>query len=82
MSRPAVEPLPTRSVVLAILVLVVAALALVDEYPWSGPVLLSLSQDHGVHAADFGIVGLAGAAVLLLAGSARRAVRVVGPLAV
>ena len=71
MLRPVAAPSPLLSVVLALLVVVVAALALVDSYPWSGPVLLSLTATHGVHAADPAVVALAGAAVLLLAGSVR-----------
>ena len=81
MPRPAAAPSSLRSVVLALLVVVVAALALVDSYPWSGPVLLTLSATHGVHAADLAVVALAGSAVLLLAGSVRRAGPLVAPLA-
>ena len=66
MHPTAVEPSPLRSVVLALLVVLVAALALVDSYPWSGPVLLTLTDTHGVHAADLVVVALAGTAVLLL----------------
>ena len=64
-------PSPVRTVLLAVAVLVVAALALVDSYPWSGPVLLTLSDTHGVHAADLPVVGLAALSVALLARTAR-----------
>ena len=56
-----------RWLLLAVAVVVVAGLALVNSHAWSGPVLLTLSRTHGVHAADLPVVALAAFAVALLA---------------
>ena len=79
--HPTAESSPLRSVVLALMVVLVAGLALVDSYPWSGPVLLTLTDTHGVHAADLVVVALAALSVALLGGGLHRAGQVAVPLA-
>lgn len=65
-------PVVRRHLVLAVLVVLACGLAMVNSYPWSGPVLLTLTATHGVHETDPLVVALAGSCVTLLWLSARR----------
>jgi hypothetical protein len=65
-------PVVRRHLVLAVLVVLACGLAMVNSYPWSGPVLLTLTATHGVHETDPLVLALAGSCVTLLALSARR----------
>lgn len=57
--------------VLAALVVLVVGLALHDSYPWSGPVMLTLTRTHGVHATDPLLLGLLALSLGLLARETR-----------
>lgn len=62
---------------LAVLVVAVALAVIPGAGPWSGPVLMSLTQTHGVHLADLGVValGLVVAALAMRSGLLRAHLR-------
>ncbi|NHC23852.1 hypothetical protein G6553_11795 [Nocardioides sp. IC4_145] len=51
-------PLRLLAIVLAEVVSILCVLLIAGHGPWAGPVLLGLSEDHGLNAGDVPVLGL------------------------